>query len=116
MIDLTTIKKVYIIPGATDLRTGIDGYAIIVQEYFHLNPFNNSLYLFCNKYHNKLKILHYEDNGFWLYYKRIETGTLKWPKDSSEIKEINFKQFRWLLDGLKVEQKALKTANPERII
>lgn len=81
---------------------GIDGYAIIVQEHFHLNSFNNSLYLFCNKYHNKIKILHYDDNGFWLYYKRIDTGTLKYPKDSSEIKEINFKQFRWLLDGLKV--------------
>ena len=116
MIDLSTINKIYIIPGSTDLRIGIDGYASIIQVIFKNNPFDGSLYMFCNKQHNKLKILHFEDSGFWLYYKRIETGTIKWPKDENDIKQINFKQFRWLLEGLKIDQKALKKCEAIGII
>ena len=116
MIDLTNIKKIYLVPGATDLRLGIDGYSIIVQLSFNMNPLDGSLYLFCNKNHNKIKILHFEDNGFWLYYKRIETGTLKWPKDSNDIKDISPKQLRWLLEGLKIHQKCLPDCKATRVI
>lgn len=114
MIDLSNINKIYLAPGTTDLRLGIDGYSMIIQGAFHKNPFDKSLYIFCNKAHNKLKILHFEDTGFWLYYKRIETGTVKWPKDINDLKEINFKQFNWLLDGLKIDQKALKKCNASK--
>lgn len=116
MIDLTNINKIYLVPGATDLRLGIDGYSVIVQLAFNMNPLDGSLYLFCNKTHNKIKILHFEENGFWLYYKRIETGTLKWPKDSTEIKNISAKQLRWLLDGLKINQKSLPDCKAKRVI
>lgn len=116
MIDLNNINKIYISPGITDLRMGIDGYAMIVQAIFHKNPFDNSLYIFCNKQHNKLKILHFEGCGFWLYYKRIETGTIKWPKNQDEVKEIDIRQFKWLLEGLKVDQKALKDCKATSII
>lgn len=80
MIDLNNINKIFIYPGVTDLRMGIDGYAQLVETTFGKSPFDNSLYLFCNRNHNKLKILHFEYDGFWLYYKRFETGTIKWPK------------------------------------
>ncbi len=107
MIDLNTVNKIYLYPGSTDLRMGIDGYAAMVQLEFKQSPFDGSIYLFCNKAHNKIKILHFEDDGFWLYYKRIETGTVKWPKDNS-LKEIEKRQLIWLLQGLKIDQKALK--------
>lgn len=108
MIDLNTINKIFLAPGATDLRLGIDGYSMIIQGAFHKNPFDNSLYIFCYKAHNKLKMLHFEDTAFLLYYKRIETGTVKSPKTFDDIKEIDFQQFRWLLEGIKIDQKPLK--------
>lgn len=115
MIDLTTINKIYISPGYTDLRMGIDGYASLVEQVFKMSPFDNSLYLFCNKQRDKIKILHFEHDGFWLYYKRIETGRIKWPKND-ELTEIEIRQLRWLFDGLKVNQKALKRCNATRVI
>ena len=115
MIDLTSINKIYISPGYTDLRIGIDGYASLVQEVFKQSPFDNSLYLFCNKQRDKIKILHFQYDGFWLYYKRIETGRIKWPKND-ELTEIEIRQLRWLFDGLKVSQKALKKCNATRVI
>lgn len=115
MIDFNSINKIYIMPGYTDLRLGIDGYAAIVEGQFNHNPFNGSLYVFCNKARDKIKILHFEYDGFWLYYKRLETGRIKWPK-TSDIKDIEIRQLRWLLDGLKVSEKGLKKCEATRII
>ena len=115
MIDLNNINKIFITPGPSDLRMGIDGYATLVQTQFGVSPFDNSLYIFCNKNHNKLKILHFEHDGFWLYYKRIETGTIKWPKNNT-ITDIEKRQLIWLLEGLKIDQKALQKCNAKYVI
>ncbi|WP_143128496.1 IS66 family insertion sequence element accessory protein TnpB [Sporolactobacillus nakayamae] len=55
----------------------------------------------------RLKILHWEYNGFWLYYKRLEKGAFAWPKndDSSSSLRITRRQLNWLLDGLSLEQR-----------
>ena len=58
--------NIYIATGVTDLRKGIDGYAQIVQTVFHMNPMDNSLYIFCNRDHNKIKCLYWDGSGFWL--------------------------------------------------
>jgi len=105
MISLSNIESIHIACGPTDLRKSIDGYALIIQEKFHLSPFTSSLFMFCNKGKDKIKIIHFEDNGFWLYYKRLEKGKFKWPKNKDELITIDQRQFRWLLEGLSIEQK-----------
>ena len=72
MIKIDDNTKIYIMPGYTDLRLGIDGYAHIVQLDFNNDPLDGSLYIFCNKNRDKIKILQFEYDGFWLYYKRLE--------------------------------------------
>ncbi|MGL4362010.1 MAG: IS66 family insertion sequence element accessory protein TnpB [Cellulosilyticaceae bacterium] len=104
MIDVNVIKNIYLIQGSTDLRKGIDGYASIIQNNFELSPFDSSLYLFCNKDHNKIKCLYFDGNGFWLLYKRLEKKTFKWIKGDESI-VITKQQLRWLFEGLKIEQK-----------
>lgn len=109
--------SVYLACGVTDLRKSIDGLAILVQESFELDPFSKCLFVFCNRAKDKIKILQWDDNGFWLYYKRLEKGVFKWPS-ASDHKTLNVdeRQLRWLLDGLSLEQtKAHKSVN-ERII
>ena len=106
MLNPACIDKVYLACGSTDIRKSIDGLASIVQESFSLNPFSNCLFVFCNKNRNKLKILHWEHNGFWLYYRRLEKGRFQWPNTSSKISiAVSIRELRWLLDGLSLEQK-----------
>ncbi|WP_096183062.1 IS66 family insertion sequence element accessory protein TnpB, partial [Effusibacillus lacus] len=95
----------------TDLRKSIDGLAVLVKEGFDLDPFSPCLFVFCNRQRDKLKILHWEHNGFWLYYRRLERGTFQWPTEtnSSPLK-ISRRELRWLLDGLSLEQ---RQAHPE---
>ena len=101
------ISHIYIQVEPCDLRKGIDGYAALVNSEFNMDPMDsNSLYIFCNRNHNKLKCLYYDGTGFWLLYKRLESGTFKWPKSADEKSlEISEHQLKWLLEGLKMEQK-----------
>ena len=100
------ISHIYIQVEPCDLRKGIDGYAALVNSEFNLDPMDsNSLYIFCNRNHNKLKCLYYDGTGFWLLYKRLENSKFRWPKSFEEIKMISKKQLEWLLEGLEIEQK-----------
>lgn len=105
MLNRIDTQKVYLASGFTDMRKSIDGLAVMVQESFQLDPFSSSLFVFCNKGCNKLKILYWEHNGFWLYYRRLEKGKFKWPKNRSQIKNVSLRELNWLLDGLDLEQK-----------
>lgn len=106
MLSKTQINHVYLACGHTDLRKSIDGLAVIVQESFQLDPFSPSLFVFCNRKRDKLKILHWDHNGFWLYYRRLENGLFQWPNDSiTQPLSISHRQLNWLLDGLPYEQK-----------
>jgi transposase len=105
MINIGT-GKVYLAAGSTDMRKSIDGLAAIVQESFNLDPFSSSLFVFCNKKHNKLKILQWHHNGFWLHYRRLEKGVFRWPKESGDSPLIlSSRELQWLLDGLSLAQK-----------
>ena len=92
--------------GSTDLRKSIDGLAALVTHSFELDLFGNSLFVFCNRGRDKLKILRWDHNGFWLYYRRLERGRFRWPESSeTQALTISRRQLQWLLDGLTLEQK-----------
>ncbi|PHB18359.1 IS66 family insertion sequence hypothetical protein [Bacillus pseudomycoides] len=106
MISEIAIEKVYLAQGATDLRKSIDGLAAIVKEEFELDPFSSCLFVFCNCSRDKLKILVWEHNGFWLHYRRLEKGTFYWPTGHPGVPlTISRRQLRWLLDGFAFQQK-----------
>lgn len=106
MLNVDAVDRVYLARGSTDLRKSIDGLAILVKEGFDLDPFSSSLFVFCNRKKDKLKILHWDHNGFWLYYRRLERGTFHWPSEGTPVPlSIDRRQLRWLLDGLSLEQK-----------
>jgi len=97
--------EVYLACGSTDLRKSIDGLAALVQHSFQLDLFSRSLFVFCNRGRDKLKILLWDTNGFWLYYRRLERGTFRWPAGAEgPTRPISRRQLQWLLDGLCLEQ------------
>lgn len=111
MLSEANIDRVYLACGATDLRKSIDGLAALVKEEFELDPFSPCLFVFCNRQRDKLKILQWEHNGFWLHYRRLERGKFQWPaKPGSSPLTISRRELRWLLDGLSLKQ---PKAHPE---
>ncbi|KIO66490.1 hypothetical protein B4064_2215 [Caldibacillus thermoamylovorans] len=117
MISNNHFERVYLACGSTDLRKSIDGLAVIVKECFDLDPFSPCLFVFCNRKRDKLKILQWENNGFWLHYRRLERGTFNWPSEQEGVPmDISPRQLRWLLDGLSIEQKQAHPAVKARTI
>ena len=102
--DFRGAEHVYIACGYTDLRRGIDGLASIVQQQYQLDPFSNTLFLFCGRRRDRIKGLYWEGNGFILLYKRLESGSFQWPRNGMEAQELSEQQYRWLMEGLRVEQ------------
>ena len=108
---------VYLACGYTDLRRGIDGLAGMVQTRFHLDPFQNALFLFCGRRKDRIKGLYWEGDGFVLVYKRLENGSFQWPRNGEEAQQLTAQQYRWLMEGLSVEQpKAHKTVSGLNIV
>jgi len=103
--DVSRAERIYIVCGYTDMRKAIDGLAAIIQQNFRLDVFSGSLFLFCGKRCDRIKALLWEEDGFVLLYKRLENGKYKWPRDSDEARQITKQEFRWLMEGLSIEQK-----------
>lgn len=96
---------VYIACGYTDLRLGIDGLSNLVQLHFELDPYTNTLFLFCGRRCDRIKALYWEGDGFLLLYKRLEKGRFQWPRSSADLKQLTPQQYRWLMEGLVLEPK-----------
>ena len=64
--DISKAEHIYIACGYTDMRKAIDGLSTIVQNNFQLDPFSNSLFLFCGRKCNRMKALYWEGDGFVL--------------------------------------------------
>jgi transposase len=106
MLSGVSVERVYLACGDTDMRKSIDGLAALVSAEFKLDPFADCWFVFCNKGCDRLKILHWDHNGFWLYYRRLERGRFKWPQQTQEGPlSISRRQLQWLLDGLTLEQR-----------
>ncbi|OZQ58513.1 IS66 family insertion sequence element accessory protein TnpB, partial [Paenibacillus taichungensis] len=95
----------------------IDGLAALVQGGLGLNPFSPCLFVFCNRGRDKLKMLYWEHNGFWLFYRRLERGTFRWPESRENKVTITYRELRWLLDGLSLtQQQAYKPVVAENML
>ncbi len=67
-----TSMELYLAVGYTDLRKGIDGRAALVQQQFELDPFTNTLFLFCGRRRDRMKAFYLGKDGVLLLYKRLE--------------------------------------------
>ncbi|MBN2899716.1 MAG: IS66 family insertion sequence element accessory protein TnpB [Clostridia bacterium] len=115
MLNQKRYEQVYLAVGNTDLRKSIDGLALLVSEHFKLDPFSRSLFVFCNRRRDKIKILEWDTTGFWLHYKRLEKDTFQWPEFTEGTHlPISERSFRWLLDGLSIQERHAHKVVQER--
>lgn len=104
-------KHIYLALGATDFRKQIHSLVAMVQLSFGKDPFEEtSVFLFCNKRKDSIKVLCFDKNGFVLAQKKLlEEMKFRWPKEDGELKQISSKQLEWLLQGLEITQKYAHT-------
>jgi transposase len=110
-------KTVYLCCGHTDMRKSINGLAELVKSSFNLDPFATAVFVFCNRNRDRVKILEWDTDGFWLYFKRLEKGRFRWPKVGDEpTMVLSGEELSVLLGGVRVELKLKRNEVTERRI
>jgi transposase len=99
------------------MRKSINGMMTLVQESFSLDPFADALFVFCNRSRDRLKILEWDGDGFWLYFKRLERGHFRWPTEGdSRSMVLHPDELTCLIDSARLEKKLRRKEVLERQI
>ncbi|MDN3370312.1 IS66 family insertion sequence element accessory protein TnpB [Ralstonia pseudosolanacearum] len=93
--------KVYLHREAVDFRKSINGLSALVEQSLGLDPFASAVYVFRNRRADRIKILGWDRNGFWLLLKRLEADRFAWPREAA-VASLSVEQLHWLLDGIDI--------------
>jgi transposase len=93
--------KVYLHREPVDFRLSINGLALRVEKELGLDPFAPCVYVFSNRRRNRVKILGWDRNGFWLLFKRLEQDRFTWPA-AEVVASVTVEQLHWLLEGIDI--------------
>jgi transposase len=103
--------KVYLHREPIDFRLNINGLALLVEQALGLDPFAPFAYVFSNRRRNRVKILGWDRNGYWLLLKRLEQDRFTWPA-ADVVPTLTVEQLHWLLEGIDI---GVVQRHPQRI-
>jgi transposase len=104
--------RVWLAAGVTDMRRGMNGLALQVQQGLRRDPHAGDFYVFRGKRGDLLKILWHDGLGMSLYSKRLERGRFIWPTPSDGMVAITAAQLGYMLEGIDWRN-PLRTWRPE---
>ena len=113
MIPIPTGVRVWLATGTTDMRRGMNGLALQVQEVMKRDPHAGDLFVFRGASGDLIKILWHDGLGMSLYAKRLERGRFIWPSPADGVVAISAAQLAYMLDGIDWRNPRL-TFRPER--
>ena len=79
MLNLSELVRIYVCLAPTDMRKSFDTLAALVRDWLGYDPLSGHLFVFLNRYRDRVKILFWDRSGYCLYYKRLEAGTFRLP-------------------------------------
>ena len=101
-LDRATSTRNWLSTGPTDMRRGFDRLAEQAQQVTRQDPHAGHLFLFRSRGGDRLKLLHWDNDGYVLWYKRLEAGTFKLPKLAVAQTSVELKasELAMILDGI----------------
>lgn len=103
--NISGLEKIYIMCGYTDMLKSIDGHCAIIENQLKMNPSSSALFLFCGRIRDRIKALFREPDDFVLSYKRLSVhGGYQWPRKQSEVWDLSWREFDWLMSGIDIDQ------------
>jgi transposase len=93
-------EQVWLAVEPVDMRLGIDGLSLKVQQALGRSPCDGSAYAFCNRRGTRLKLLVWDGTGVWLCVRRLHQGRFTWPQDDTPLWTLSAEQWQWLVSGV----------------
>lgn len=100
MLTVPSSVSIFLCTRPTDMRNGCEGLSGIVRGAFGADPLDGSLYLFINRRRDRMKALHFDGSGYWLYYRLLEAGTFEVIASEGACVQIDSTQLAMLLGGV----------------
>lgn len=91
---------VWLAVAPVDMRLGIDGLSLKVQQALGRAPCDGTAYVFSNRRRNRIKLICWDGNGVWLCQRRLHRGHFIWPQPGDEVCELADEQWQWLISGV----------------
>ena len=99
------------------MRKSINGLAQLVKSGFGLDPCSAAVFVFCNRARDRIKILEWDIDGFWLYLKRLERGHFRWPREGADnTMVLSSEELAVLIGSAKLEKKLSRKEVSQRNI
>ncbi len=103
MLALSGACRYYLYQGCSDMRKSFDSLCGIVRDEFNKDPLSGEIFIFFNRRRNQVKLLLWEQDGFSIYYKRLEKGTYEIPFSKAPSMQINCLELSLILQGISLK-------------
>jgi transposase len=100
MLSLSSGRRYFLYRGVTDMRKGIDSLSGLVRNELGKDPLSADIFIFFNRKSNQIKLLQWDQDGFALYYKRLEKGRYELPKTADN--QLSFETLHFILSGVEL--------------
>jgi transposase len=101
MFALTASQRFFLYSEPVDMRKSFDALSGIITGSMGKDALSGDVYIFVGKSRDKIKLLVWEEAGFVLYYKRLESGTFHLPK--LQEGSLSYSELCLLIEGVEVE-------------
>lgn len=104
MLSLALPVRVFVCVEPVDMRRSFDGLAAMAEHVLGRDPFSGHLFVFGSRRGDRIKILYWDQDGYALWYKRLECGAFKFPRGDGRGAELSRADLSLLLEGIDVSQ------------
>ena len=107
MLGIAFSPRIYLFSQPTDMRKNFDGLTGLVTIHLKKDPIRDGAFVFVNKRRDKMKILLFDRHGFWIMYKRLESGRFQIPPADSittpEGLALTYEQLVMIIEGIDLQ-------------
>ena len=103
MLSLPSSVHIWLATRATDLRKSFDSLAELVRQQLQSDPLSGHLFVFRNRRGDRVKVLYWDNDGYAIWYKRLEVGTFRFPVGVDGRVEMRATELQMLLDGVDLD-------------
>jgi transposase len=93
-------SQIWLVVEPVDMRAGIDGLSLRIQNALDRSPCDGSAYAFRNRRGTRLKLLIWDGTGVWLCHRRLHKGHFIWPTSTNSVITLTAQQWQWLITGV----------------